>query len=406
MHMHKGWKIVVGAPLIMGCILIALGLMAKGASADISNPHPTPPSNSITNVMLQTSIINPNNINIPQQFEFQNVVATSTTVATSTVTGALVAASSTFTGEESHNGVVYTFPSSQGANGSQIQNDGSGNLSWSTPSNHTLIQQYTAAETLGAGEFVAFGDLETATTTFTDNGGTGGPNPISVFAASVTPAPNPLAGITGVTVKYTDYNEESCTETFNIYVEGGTATVPSGTIAAQGQVTLSFSNPANSKTGAIYFASTPIGGAGFVWVITNGASGNCTTMEMFGSTSGTGQLGSASTIGGTYTLANFSGGVQYGYTSVIPSDVYGATAKSNNFRYKDFLGITEAAATAGQSVTIDIAGTSIATTTQTAGTEYFLADATGTVSTSAGTNSLKVGISQGTFGFLLRPALP
>ena len=138
---------------IKGLLVIALfiGLSATGyasvANATISNPHPTPPANSVTGAMIVDGTITNADIALnasisrvklyPDCSQYDMFYTFSTTfqcesqlqfnpnTTTLTVTGQL-----NITGTTTFNGVPYVWPSSQGATSTILENNGSGTIGW------------------------------------------------------------------------------------------------------------------------------------------------------------------------------------------------------------------------------------------------------------------------------------
>jgi len=71
-------------------------------------------------------------------------------------------------------------------------------------------------------------------------------------------------------------------------------------------------------------------------------------------------------------------------------EIYQSDASSNNFRANNFIGIAQEAISASSTGEVSVTG--VATTSGlTAGSQYFLSDTSGSVSTSAGSQSVKIG---------------
>lgn len=394
--------------VVIIAVLLALALFQSTVRADVYNPHPTPPANSITSTMLQNGVVAPNHINEGNTFDFNFVVATSTTVATSTVTGEGMYASSTFTGKESHNGVVYTLPSTQGANGTAMQNDGTGVLTWQPLQSSVIVKTFTAGETLGKGDIVVIGTG--AQTTYSSGAQTGTSLHIgstlssTSYIAMSTSTPSTNADSIATVVGCFRDNSPTETAAVQVDIEADSAGHPSNT--SLGSTTLSFTN-ANGTALQTFTFSTPVSintGTTY-WVVFSDptstgqpqyCANNSSAVPEQQTTNGGTTWGSSTTDG--------SLGIVYNQTSI--SKLYEANATNNDFRANGIVGMTEASAARNASVTVDIEGLSTASTTATAGTEYFLSNTNGAMGTSAGTNSRKLGIGMGSLGFLLQPQLP
>lgn len=89
----------------------------------------------------------------------------------------------------------------------------------------------------------------------------------------------------------------------------------------------------------------------------------------------------------------------YGYERA--GRVYKTDASFDDERTTQYLGFADAAATAGNNVNINIAGKQTGLTGLTAGSDYYLSDTEGEISTSAGTNKITVGRAISTTELLL-----
>ena len=110
--------------------------------------------------------------------------------------------------------------------------------------------------------------------------------------------------------------------------------------------------------------------------------------------------------GSTWTAATYNGYFSYIYTQTMQGDIYEANSTNNDFRANNFAGIAESTVSSGANVVVDIDGLTTATTTLTAGGEYYLQNTNGQLGTAAGTNSRKIGIGLGSTGFFIRQDNP
>lgn len=129
---------------VIGTVLVSASLIAH---ADITNPHPTPPSNSVTNAMLQQGIILDGNVasgaainltKLSQTGDVNSVVfgkglglGTSTNLTFNSATNTFSSLGTTVLGTNvTINGVAYTFTGSVGGTNTVLTNNGSGGLVW------------------------------------------------------------------------------------------------------------------------------------------------------------------------------------------------------------------------------------------------------------------------------------
>ncbi|MEK7499290.1 MAG: hypothetical protein AAB649_01650, partial [Patescibacteria group bacterium] len=108
--------------------------------------------------------------------------------------------------------------------------------------------------------------------------------------------------------------------------------------------------------------------------------------------------------GSNWVANNGAGYASYSYSVRTSGRIYKASASSVNDLLTGFLGIANVSASAGNAVTVDMLGVTTLYGNTSTSTTYYLANTAGTLGTSAGTNSLKVGIGLGNAGLLLRPA--
>lgn len=160
-------QIVAGTAIALAVVSM-LGLLTRSAHADINNPHSLPPNNSVTHVMLRTGIVDDTNVSGTAGIQLYKLGTSldtglilfggASSVATDTAlsynsTGHVLRTTGLITGQASttFNNVPYTLPSSQGAASTQLTNDGSGNLSWSSPvSDFGLIAHASSVSSAGA----------------------------------------------------------------------------------------------------------------------------------------------------------------------------------------------------------------------------------------------------------------
>ena len=161
--------------LLILAIVIGVGVTgyANIVNATISNPHPTPPNNSITSAMIVDGTITDADVSntakisriklypdcsqydmfytFSSSFQCEGQLQFNPNTTTLSVTGQL-----NITGTTTFNGVPYVWPSSQGSANTFLTNDGNGNVSWKSSNN-------TAFGTGNDGSIV----ISTGTTTLT-----------------------------------------------------------------------------------------------------------------------------------------------------------------------------------------------------------------------------------------------
>ena len=135
--------------LLILAIVIGVGVTgyANIVNATISNPHPTPPNNSITGAMIVDGTITNADVSntakisriklypdcsqydmfytFSSSFQCEGQLQFNPNTTTLSVIGQL-----NITGTTTFNGVPYVWPSSQGAINTVLENDGNGNVSW------------------------------------------------------------------------------------------------------------------------------------------------------------------------------------------------------------------------------------------------------------------------------------
>ncbi len=128
-YFRKGVKLYI----IAAAIAVAFTLIIGSAHADISNPHPLPPSTSVTATMLKAGAVTPAKLSSGSLFTFTGASPNSIIANGIEATSSFQAPAST-----TFNGVHYAWPSTGGLKGEVIQTDGSGNLSFVNPASNAL----------------------------------------------------------------------------------------------------------------------------------------------------------------------------------------------------------------------------------------------------------------------------
>lgn len=148
--MKKHWDILAAAAVVV-TVGIAVGAMfatsIRAAHADIINPHPTPPANSVTHAMLKTGIVDDSNVDTAAAIQLFKIgtlgddtyipfgttggLATSTSLSFDSGTDFLDTTNlSVSSGKTTLHGVSFTWPASDGSSGTFLSTDGAGTLSW------------------------------------------------------------------------------------------------------------------------------------------------------------------------------------------------------------------------------------------------------------------------------------
>jgi hypothetical protein len=417
-------KNVLKASIAAYLLILAFAVGLTIVSADISNPHPVPPSNSVTTALLTQSAVTDYNIasstgiqitkisggTIPGGIPFNNGSAldyhSSLTYSSSTkvlqIVGGTIAETSTRFG-----GVGQTWPVAQCAINQVYQNDGNGNLSCANILSLHTAANYTADEPINQGDLVAIGDGSTVTENGSWVGGTssGGPanSTTQWFALATTTNPTAVS-IVSVSVSMRDSNVNGNNTGVTVSVESDNNGQPSGVVLASGSANYVFNNGCGGPTITL---SSPYVYAGskyywFVFSFTNTAGENLHECNFSTSVfSEKDSSDSGTTWGATTTVTSMS--ETFNLSNI--GHAYQASSLTTNFRFKNILGFAETAAATGASLYVDTSGMSTSPTSTTLGSSYFANDAKGTIGTSAGSQSRKVGTGFAAQGVLINVAL-
>ena len=169
--------------LAVAAIAVSVVVIVSGprAHADIINPHPVPPSNSVTNGMLKDGIVTDSKVSSSAHIDLGKigtstddkkvVYGTGGALGTSsnltynsssnelTVVGGKISATST-----NFNGQDITFPSTQGGSGDVLTNQGGNVLAWQTAASNGIANSFTVSSDVNTGDIVS---LATTTATST-----------------------------------------------------------------------------------------------------------------------------------------------------------------------------------------------------------------------------------------------
>lgn len=160
-------------PVIATFFIVLIGLLwATKSRADISNPHPTPPSNSVTNAMLTSTAVTDGVVSTSAAINLSKLsqtgdssfipfgtgsgLGTSSKLFFTSGTNTFNSTGSTTLGATTTiNGVQYVWTGSQATANYVLQNDGSGNLSWQSKSPTKTLLAYTAYSAINQGSTTA-----------------------------------------------------------------------------------------------------------------------------------------------------------------------------------------------------------------------------------------------------------
>lgn len=303
------------------------------------------------------------------------------------------------------NGVAYTWPSTQGSAGQVLQNDGSGGLSWVAGAGTYTVATFTAGESIAQNEPVYVEDASTedsvtlTTVTSTVHDGN------NAFGVTTTDAMHRMGtraaqGINEASAKTVDKlvvyiaKAGAPADTVQVAIQANAAGQPSGTDIAYGTV----SGSSLTTTAAPYTITlntrVTLSASTQYWVVykRSGATDNTNYYR----------------LGGLVYTSQYSGGALYYYeggSSWLAStdgvdahvDLLESTITGRVYRTSgtlaayatSFIGFARSAAAKGASVDVTTGGLQTTFTGLSTGTPYYLANATGTISTSAGTFSRK-----------------
>lgn len=391
-------------------VSLALALFQSTARADVYNPHPTPPANSVTAAMLQSGIIADVAVGNSAAIQLFKLGAASDGFTVPFSNGTHIATSSSFTFDGTNsilyvtklytsnasttlNKVTYQFPSSQGGASTVLQNDGSGNLSWSTAANSYMQQSYTAGEAISAGEAVFMASTTWNVSSVSTRGGSAD-GKLGDVATDTMIAMQVSSAVNGTMSTFHWLGAKSGAPADNVVVklESDSAGAPSGTVLSTGSIaggTISL-----SFTG-YDFALSPtvnITAGTKYWIVMSrsGANDASNYYLWWGS-------GNSNCVAAGYIMDTYNGSAWTSYAGCIgdtvkfdstPYTIYGASAGNPNAMY--WIGMAKTAISSGASGYIYIGGEVPGFTGLATSTGYYLANATGTIATSPGTNTRKI----------------
>lgn len=333
-------------------------------------------------------------------------IATTTGLRYATSTGDLyidsgrVHASSTNFG-----GVNYSWPSADGSNGQVLTTNGSGSLSWVAGAGTYLVTTLTAGEDIAKNdalfvEDATIEDMIKLTTVSSTNDDVNNAFGVSTTDASHRLGAQAAQGINESTAKSVDkitvYIAKQGTPADNVQIalQADSSGTPSGTDIASGSVSgASLTTTAAAYTITLDTRATLAANTQY-WVVyrRSGATDNTNYYR----------------VGGLVYSSTYSGGALYYHESgttwaastdgrdthvdlietTVPGYAYRASAAIAKYSTA-WIGFARAAAAQGATVDITVGGAHATFGNLATGTPYYLANASGTIATSAGTVSRK-----------------
>ncbi|MGH7174808.1 MAG: hypothetical protein ACREGR_00415 [Minisyncoccia bacterium] len=374
-------------------IIAAVLALAQPAFALVSYPPGSllQPSDVATST-IRDFAVTPSKIASDEDFSFHGASSTNATSTYATTTTLAVTSGSTRL-----NGVPYTWPSSQGGSGNQLQDDGTGVLSWALPSSQVLAKQYTTGEALTAGMpvYIADGTLNESTTTNTLfnttyaanlNFGDTSATQKMAFSFTVSQATAPTLLSTKL------YSGGSPTDNATFAIQSDSAGSPSGTslytasVAGTGisnsgtAISVALTGSGTLQTSTTYWLvfgrSSSVNGSNYYKV--QQCTSACSSSNYSAYNGSTWSASSGSLYQATI----------YQAIAQISGEVYQASANTTG-RYLNYIGLADGTYATGTPANIDVAGIVSGMSGLTAGTNYYVSNTLGTLGTSAGGNTVK-----------------
>lgn len=300
-------------------------------------------------------------------------------------------------GTTTFRGVDYIWPAAQGTSGQVLQTDGNKTLSWTSPASTILTLAGIAGENVTAGQPVQVASTAYSINTLpliTQNGtgyvigSAGEPAIAQTFLGS--------DGSGAVNLSFEVAKASSPVDNFTwaIQTDNGSGQ-PDGINLASGSI-LGSSMPAACTTKTtVSLGTTLVLTSGTTYWIILGRSGATDPTNQYTSCYNTGNpytSGTAQTYNGV-TWAPASNDLVVGLsTSAIVGEYYGTSASSALFS-QSFVGFAQSTVKATQAFTVTTGGTMTGLSGLSTGIQYYLANATSTLSSSAGTVSHKACIA-------------
>lgn len=336
------------------------------------------------------------------------VVGSSTPSLTSTTTGSgyfagtVQASQVEATSTLKLRGVTYTPPSADGTNGQALTTNGSGTLSWTTTELSAISTSLTALETVSAGQVVAMSSGQATTSLSQLSNGTNDTNRLNddKWAMSFT-APSTYTQLYSATTTVKNVGGTTPSGNITIALQADSGGSPSGVSLTSGSWAHSTA-PGNTDTASVTFSPlyTMTPGTTYWLVVSGGGNDDVmTVLQSSGSAFGNAKI---SVNGGAYSDAGYK--ISGGYKAQSPylKGFVLASAAANNDRMNNVIGFSKSAGSFGDSISVDVGGISSASTTIATSTLYYLSDTNGSISTTAGTNSVRLGIGLDFNKFLLQ----
>ena len=384
MHIRKGSGKVTAAFLLASAVLLAIGFSTRAANADISNPHPTPPTNSITNAMLQSGSVAPAQIQQGNTFTFTGGSGSSIKVDSIVSTSSQTLAASTTIG-----GVGYQFPGSQGAANTTLQNNGTGVLTWTQSAANQTIANYFADANIVAGQALTiengteylYQQPSLGTNVLVSGVGNSVGNTFFSYGATTT------SSFTLKAISIEVWNSNAGAGNLQIQIQTSIAGLPSGFTIATGTIPVASLSTSRATT-TVVLSTTPTLTNNTLYFVTISCTG-CGVSNYLTNYLGSSGVSNNMLQGSTYTTSVVTGQL-VGYVEfdrvtnagyVVPS--------SNNIQgyWNRFVGFATQSVASGAVEATVIGGQSTGLSGLTVGSLYYVGTTTGTISTSAGTNS-------------------
>lgn len=316
-----------------------------------------------------------------------------TSTKTLTVAGGVIAATSTCFGTS-----CQTWPTGDGTAGQFLETDGAGTLSYGTPAATMITQTYTAGEAIATGTpvYIADGTIQTGTTTqysFVTGSeidqGIGDASSDQEVAVSFTPSSTFTPSLLAITA----FKSGTPTDNFTVSVESDSSGAPSGTALYSG--TIAGSSLSTSRdTHYITFSGSGTLNADTTYWLVLGRSGAVSASNYFKTAAcfGTPCSLTMHTYNGS-TWSSLSRGLNGPLFQVITFQDYGdvyKTSANTTGRYTNYVGISTGTYATSSAAQIAVAGVVTGLSGLATSTNYYISDTLGELSTTAGTNSIKV----------------
>lgn len=440
--MKRYLEIVLDVAGVIAAAIIVAGLTYTGlAMADIGNPHPLPPNNSVITGMIKAGQITPALMYETGSYYLKTITATTTTADTFTAnTHANLPAS------VSINGTGYSFPSSGGNTNDVLTEDGGGNLSWALPNTTALFTSVTSATTttVTTPKAVYISSSQIYSLSFDNHaagegtmGSTGFSSSFTVSTANHTGViysmnlglnlpSNVAVKMNGVSMTKLGEYDSGNTTVGNLYVFFADATTTGTThfvvsYTASGNVNAayymdSYKGVASSQTGSTASANATsvsittatnnswVGGIvdcyGAAPGVTGFTNGTLRDAESLYMNSGYGDTNTYKSPAGSITVGGTCSG-QAGNAVLAfelqpyaqPYYGFDETSAAASGTSAGFFGFIESSPTQGSSQSVYTNGLVTGFTGLTPGDVYYLGNNSGSISTTAGTVSHKVGVA-------------